>query len=70
MLLFRATESGYVLFFAFPKLQLGLFRVILLFFCLDLRVKGPFEVSLNKAKHIVYKLHPLRSRYFKLYRNL
>ena len=70
MLLFRAAENGYVLFFAFPKLQLGLFRVILLFFCLDLRVKGPFEVGLNKAKHIVYKLHPLRSRYFKLYRNL
>ena len=68
MLLFRATENGYVLFFAFPKLQLGLFRVILLFFCLDLRVKGP--LGLNKAKHIVYKLHPLRSRYFKLYRNL
>ena len=70
MLLFRATENGYVLFFAFRKLQLGLFRVILLFFCLDLRVKGPFEAGLNKAKHIVYKLHPLRSRYFKLYRNL
>ena len=57
MLLFRATENGYVLFFAFRKLQLGLFRVILLFFCcLDLRVKGPFEVGLDKAKHIVYKV--------------
>jgi len=56
MLLFRSTENGYVLFFAFRKLLLGLFRVILLFFCLDLRVKGPLEVGLDKARHIVYKV--------------